>query len=151
MAQDLPADGLLLIVTPPPQESITFTVGQLKESARLFVQKKVVILIKGPYVSSSNLSASPTSLTLSSTRNQYNELMRVLQNPGILAARYIYRNFQSTRKSLIQYRTSVVPIDLQGGNFTAPSRKFPWYTGTTLVEALDEVLAEAVNEVNSAL
>ena len=154
MAQDLPADGLLLVVAPPPQEFMTLTVGPLKELARLFVGKKAVILIKCPYVSLSNLSTCPTSLTLPSTQDQYNDLVRALQNLGIPAERYVYCNFQKFRKSLIQYSNSVVPTDLQGGNFIGPSREFPWYKGTTLVEALDKVLrrsVEVVSEFDGAL
>jgi hypothetical protein len=124
------------------------TVDQLKESAPLFVQKKAIILIKSPYVSLSNLSAFLTSLTLPSKRNNwsesiYNDLVRgvraALQNIGISAERYIYCNFQDTRKLLIQYSTPVVPTDLQGENFIEPSPEFPWYTETTLVNALDNV------------
>ncbi|KAF3037176.1 hypothetical protein E8E11_005896 [Didymella keratinophila] len=50
--QSASVDGLLLIVTPPPQASntcfSTSTVDLLKESAQLFAKKKAVVLISTP-------------------------------------------------------------------------------------------------------
>lgn len=49
----LTADGLLLVVEPPPPGSTIFdqnTVNQLKGSAKLFVQNKAIILLINPYV-----------------------------------------------------------------------------------------------------
>jgi hypothetical protein len=118
-------------------------------SASLFVQIKAIILIKSLHVSLSNLSAVPTSLTLRSERDNwsestYNNLVQgvgaALQNIGISAERYIYCNYQDTRKLLIQYSIHVVPTDLHEEDFIELSRKlFPWYTGPTLVNALDGV------------
>ncbi|KAF2279456.1 uncharacterized protein EI97DRAFT_430523 [Westerdykella ornata] len=113
------ADSLLVVVTPPIQASepcfTGSTLDELKESAPFFARRKAVILIVSPEGHDSS-------------EGVYNNLVRTvrdaLQQVGISAD-----------------STPPVPVDLHGGGFIEPSPKTPWYTGATLMAAMDEIFS----------
>jgi len=75
----------------------------------------------------------------------YNDLVQrvkaELQSISFSAERYVFCYLLLLEALLIYYSIPVVPTSLQGENFIERSPKLPWYTGTTLVEALDNVFS----------